>query len=54
MNWIFSDPKIFNYIIMTLYLLNAIRWAVSGSWADCTYWLSALSITATVTWGYTR
>jgi len=46
------DPRIFNYVIMTLYLLNAIRWLVAGSSADCCYWLSALAITATVTFGY--
>lgn len=51
------DPKIFNYIIMTLYCLNSIRWGVNyflgnGTWADCAYWLSALAITLTVTFGY--
>lgn len=46
------DPKLFNYLIMSLYLLNAGRWALARSWADCCYWLSALAITATVTWGY--
>lgn len=48
------DPRIFNYIIMTLYVLNSARWAWHGSWADTCYWLSATAITATVTWGYTR
>ena len=47
-----SDPRIFNFIIMTLYTLNAGRWAWHGNWADVCYWLSALAITATVTWGY--
>jgi hypothetical protein len=46
------DPRIFNYIIMALYLMNAIRWAFHGGWADVSYWLSALAITATVTFGY--
>lgn len=46
------DPKIFNYLIMTLYALAAARWAAYGSWADACYWLSALAITATVTFGY--
>lgn len=46
------DPKIFNYLIMVLYLLNAGRWAINGNWADMCYWLSALAITATVTFGY--
>jgi hypothetical protein len=48
------DPKIFNYVIMGLYALNAGRWAVNGSPADVCYWLSALAITATVTWGYSH
>lgn len=46
------DPKLFNYVIMSLYALNSGRWAINGSWADVCYWLSALAITATVTWGY--
>lgn len=49
---VFSDPRLFNYLIMALYLINAIRWAFHGSWADVSYWLSALAITATVTFGY--
>lgn len=46
------DPKIFNYVIMVLYGLNAGRWALAGKYADMCYWLSALGITATVTFGY--
>lgn len=48
------DPKMFNYIIMSLYVMNATRWAFAGGWADCSYWLCAFGITATVTWGYAR
>jgi hypothetical protein len=46
------DPKIFNYVIMTLYVMNAGRWAFNGNWTDVCYWLSAFAITATVTFGY--
>lgn len=46
------DPRIFNFIIMGLYACNIIRWAAHGNWADAFYWLSALGITATVTFGY--
>lgn len=49
-----SDPAIFNYLIMILYLTSAIRWAFGGKYADACYWLSALAITATVTFGYKR
>lgn len=47
-----TDPKFFNYLIMILYLLNAGRWAYEQKWADVSYWLSALAITATVTFLY--
>ncbi len=53
MMWIF-DPKIFNYIIMVLYVVNAVRWSFYGSWGDSCYWLSAAAITASVTWGFQR
>jgi hypothetical protein len=49
---ILLDVKFFNYLIMSLYLANSIRWAVHGNYADVSYWLSALAITATVTFGY--
>lgn len=43
------DPKIFNYVIMVLYALNVIRWGFARSSGDTFYWLSALGITASVT-----
>jgi hypothetical protein len=46
------DPRVFNFVILTLYALNACRWGYAGKWADVCYWLSAFAITATVTWGY--
>ena len=54
MRTLLTDPKVFNYLIMGLYFLNACRWAASRQWADTCYWLSALAITATVTFGYQR
>jgi hypothetical protein len=47
-----KDPRIFSYIIMTLYGMNVIRWGYEHKWADVCYWLSAMAITATVTFGY--
>lgn len=49
-----ADPRAFNFLIMALYACNAVRWLVAGSIADCCYWLSALGITATVTFGYSH
>lgn len=43
------DPKIFNYVIMVLYALNASRWAHERAWGNVAYWVSALGITASVT-----
>lgn len=51
MSW-FLDPRLFNFIIMALYALSAVWWAFHSKWADMCYWLSALAITATVTFGY--
>ena len=48
------DPRIFNFVIMGLYGLNIVRWTAAGKFADAFYWLCALGITATVTWGYKR
>ena len=47
-------PKTFNYIIMGMYAANSAWWLWHGSKADMFYWLSALAITATVTFGYQR
>lgn len=49
-----TDPKIFNYAIMAMYVANAGRWALYGSWGDVAYWAGAAWITAAVTWGYAR
>lgn len=46
------DPRAFNYLIMILYGLNVIRWGFAGSMKDVCYWLSALAITATITFMY--
>lgn len=54
MEWFFGNPKMFNYIIMGLYLANSGWWFWHKQVADGFYWLSALAITATVTFGYQR
>ena len=53
MSWLL-DPKLFNYLIMAFYLLNASRWALEGKWADVAYWTGAFWITAAVTFGYSH
>jgi hypothetical protein len=51
---LFTDPRVFNFVIMSLYAANILRWAWHGSWPDAAYWFFALGITVTVTWGYGR
>jgi len=50
----FFGTMFFNYTIMCLYGVNALQFFIGGKWADGCYWLFALGITATVTWGYAR
>lgn len=49
---IFTDPRLFNFVIMGLYAANIVRWAYEGKPVDALYWTGALLITATVTFGY--
>ena len=48
MSWL-TDPKLFSYVILVLYLLNVIRWAFEMNLFQVCYWMSAAAITATVT-----
>ena len=50
----FSDPRLFNMFIMSIYAMAAVRWAFARRWADMLYWCFALGITAVVTFGYRR
>lgn len=47
-----KDPRIFNMTIIALYAMNVVRWAFARRPADSIYWLGALIITLTVTFGY--
>jgi len=44
----------FNVWIMLNYFGCACWWAIKGNWIDVAYWMSALAITATVTFGYSH
>lgn len=43
------DPRIFNLVIMGLYVLAIIRWAIAGNWPASAYWFFALGLTVIVT-----
>jgi len=36
-----SDPRIFNFAIIAMFLAAAIRWACAGNWAQVAYWIAA-------------
>ena len=48
------DPRLFNYVILILFTLATVRWAVAGAWWEALYWLGALILNAAVTWGFPR
>ena len=48
---ILLDPRLFNFVIMTLYGLNIARWAFAGNFWAATYWMAALLITICATFG---
>ena len=48
------DPRLFNAIIMSLYLVNTAWWVYHRNWPQALYWLAALQITAAVTWGVSK
>lgn len=44
-----SDPRVFQYVIMSLYILASVRNGVAGHWGQSMYWAGALWITCVVT-----
>lgn len=46
---ILTDPNVFNYALMALYSLSALRQAGAGDWLQVLYWVGALFLTIGVT-----
>lgn len=44
-----SDPRLLNYILLGIYIVNSFRWLFNGSYADALYWFGAFVITTAVT-----
>jgi hypothetical protein len=51
---ILHDPRLFNYVLMSLNIAGAIRFGIAGRWWDSGYWLSAFALTFCVTFRYQR
>lgn len=47
-----QEPRVMNFVILTLYSVNVVWWAVHKYWWDALYWFAALLITTVVTFGY--
>jgi hypothetical protein len=45
---IINDPRFLNFVLLTLYMANAIRWSFASK-ADALYWAGAFIITTAVT-----
>jgi Flp pilus assembly protein protease CpaA len=47
MTWLF-DPRIFNWLIIAMFVAAAIRWAFAGNWPQTGYWLAAAALNIAV------
>ena len=45
------DPKIFNYVIIGMFVAAAVRWAYAGNMPQAGYWASAALLNVFVTIG---
>lgn len=44
-----TDPRLFNYLLLSLYISSAVRWTFARSWLDVCYWMGAALLTIGVT-----
>jgi hypothetical protein len=46
---LFTDPRIFNFVLMGLYICASARWFFAGDWGKGLYWISALLLVVCIT-----
>ena len=46
-----SNPALFNYAILALFLCATVRWAIDGNWMQTLYWFAAFWLNVAVTVG---
>lgn len=46
---ILTDPRIFNFIIIALFLIAGIRWTFAGDYWQALYWYCGFGINIAVT-----
>jgi len=47
-----GDPRLFNYILIALFFIAAVRWGFERNWAQSAYWGLGGLINCVVTWGF--
>ena len=45
-----SDPRLFNFVLLALYILNMCRWALAKNGPQSVYWLGAALLNGAITW----
>jgi NADH:ubiquinone oxidoreductase subunit 6 (subunit J) len=48
LNWLL-DPRVFNYVIIVMFVFAAARWVWEKNWPQSVYWLSAACLNVAVT-----
>jgi hypothetical protein len=43
------DPKLFNYLVIALFVLAALRWGFARNWMQVAYWIGAIVLNVAVT-----
>lgn len=50
MTWLL-DPRLFNILIIVMFIAAAIRWGFVGNWPQSIYWIAAAVLNVAVTVG---
>lgn len=43
------EPVVFNWVIIGMFLLAAVRWGFAGVWVQVLYWLASAALVFSVT-----
>lgn len=49
-----SNPRLWNYLLICLYVVAAGRWAYARNWPQALYWFGAIIINGAATWGMSK
>jgi hypothetical protein len=49
--YLLLNPRLFNYTILALFALAAVRWTIAGNWPQALYHLGAVILNVAVTFG---